>query len=147
MSLTLNPDPPFVYPVPPVENLKVERQNAPCVSARMNPVPNSPRENHALPAQNSGNGVNVMNSPAREVPQSQGRKSVVRGLPKTIRSLQKKSLRQHMGVAYGFVVFVGRGASYRSSGGNKLWGANFRYCRSLSPNKAEYPNRTHLKRC
>ncbi|MFQ5929911.1 MAG: hypothetical protein ACE5MK_09440, partial [Acidobacteriota bacterium] len=49
------------YPVP---------QNAPCVSAGMNPVPISPRENHALPVQNSWNGVNVPDSLQGQCPKA-----------------------------------------------------------------------------
>jgi len=45
-----------------------ELQNAPYVSPGMNPVPNSPRENHALPIQNSWNGVNVPNFPEGKRP-------------------------------------------------------------------------------
>ncbi len=54
-----------LYPVP---------QNAPCVSAGMNPV-----RSHPQPRPQSY-GVNVLKLPAREVPQSHGCKSVVRGL-------------------------------------------------------------------
>ncbi len=34
---------------------------------------------------------------------------MVRGLPKTFRSIQKKSFRQQLGIANGFVVFAGSG--------------------------------------
>ncbi len=52
-----------VYPVP---------QNAPCISSEMNPVPKSPRENYALPVQNSWNGVNVPDSLQGERPKATG---------------------------------------------------------------------------
>jgi len=59
MIHTFEPQPTTSFnPVPPVESLQVARQNTPCVSGRMNPVPNSPRKNHALPVQKSWNGVN-----------------------------------------------------------------------------------------
>ncbi len=47
-----------------------EPQNAPDVSPGINPIPNSPRENHALPVQNSWNGVNVPNFPERKRPKA-----------------------------------------------------------------------------
>ena len=52
-----------VYPVPPVESLKVERQNALYVSAGMSPVPIPSWENDAFPIQHGWNGVNVMKFP------------------------------------------------------------------------------------
>ena len=50
-----------VYPVP---------QNAPDVSAGMNPVPTPPSENDAFPTQHGWNGVNVLDFPEGQCPKA-----------------------------------------------------------------------------
>ena len=50
-----------VYPVP---------QNAPHVSAGMNPVPTPPSENDAFPTQRGWNGVNVLDFPEGQCPKA-----------------------------------------------------------------------------